>query len=440
MMRTPARSASSLAAAFALVLAGMLALATPSVAQGLGSSGAAFLRVAPMARPLAMGNAYTGVATGIEALSYNPAGLVSVDKWDVGLSQIVYAADITYSYAAVARRVSDKSVVALHLTYMGADDVMRSSTGSVIGRFSNYDLAPAVSLGYQLTPEIATGGTLRVVHSELGGYTANAVGADIGVKYEPLYWPGVTFGSSIMNIGTGIEFISSSSPQPLTLRLGMSYEPPHRKFLLSGDMLIDREAQARAMIGGEYRITENFALRTGFDMGNDATFARALKLGAGFRSKVGSFDYAFESLGPAGDNHRFSYSFLGGQPRAPREAGNTLSGGREVTSRVTVAVLPFVNLSPSTEHDWLGEGFKEIVAGRMARQPGLVMADRRRATYLVDGRFSVLGDDQLWIGIKLLDAASGDVVAYKEATILQSQLIASTNTLAGAVAGSVPNR
>lgn len=412
----------------------------PAGAQGVGSSGAAFLRVSPMARPLAMGNAYTGVATGIEALAYNPSGLVSVDKWDVGLSQIVYATDVTYSYAAVARRVSDASVIALHLTYMGADDVQRSATGAVIGRFSNYDMAPAVSIGYQATPEVAAGGTLRVVHSELGGYTANAVGADIGVKYEPLYWPGVTFGAAVMNIGTGLEFISSSSPQPLVMRVGMSYEPPHRKFLLAGDMLVDREAQARAMIGAEYRITKNFALRGGFDLGNDASFRRALKLGAGFQSSVGSFDYSFESLGPVGDNHRFSYSFLGGQPRVVRDTGSLLGSGREVASRVSVAVLPFVNLSPSTEHDWLGEGFKEIVASRMARQPGLVLGSQRAASYIVDGRFSVLGDDQLWLGIKLLSVEDGSVVAYKEAVILQSDLIASTNTLAGAVAGSVPNR
>lgn len=421
------------------LVAAVALAAVPAVASGLGSSGAAFLRVAPMARPLAMGNAYTGVAAGIEALGYNPAGLVTIDKWDVGLSQIAYTGDVSFSYAAIGRRVSDRSVVALHLTYMGVDDVSRDGSGNITGRFSNADVAPAVSIGYRATPEIAVGGTLRVVHGELATYTANAVGADFGVKYDPLYWPGITFGASVMNLGTGLTYVNASSPQPLLFRTGVAYEPPHRKFLLSGDLLIDREGQGRAMVGAEYRIVPSFSLRGGFDVGDEATFPRALKLGAGFLSKIGSFDYAFESLGPAaGNSHRFSYSYLGGQPREAKTPGSLFSVGREVASRVTFAVLPFVNLSPSTEHDWLGEGFREIVAARLARQPGLVPAERHAAAFLIDGRFSVIGDDQLWVGMKIVSAADGAIVAYKEAVILQSDLIASTNTLAGAVAGSVP--
>lgn len=411
----------------------------PSTAQGVGSSGASFLRIMPMARPAAMGNAYTGLATGIEALTYNPAGIVSVDKWDVGLSQIVFPQQVRYSYAAVARRLSDKTVMALSMTYLGADDVLRNAAGANIGRFSNFDFAPALSLGYQLAPEIAVGGTLRVVHSELGDHKATAAGVDIGVKYEPLHWPGISFGAAVQNVGPGLEFISSSAPQPLSMRLGVAYEPSHRKFVLSGDLSVDREAQARASVGAEYRITDNFAVRTGFDVDNDASFVRALKMGAGFHSRVGSFDYAFESTGPSGNNHRFSYSFLGGQPRAVVDTSSIFAGGREVRSRVIIAVLPFVNLSPSTEHDWLGEGFKEIVSQRLARQQGIVLGERRAARYFIDGRFSVLGDDQLWVGIKVLSAADGSVVAFKEATILQSDLIASTTTLTGAVASVIPN-
>src|SRR6185312_10499950 len=46
-----------------------------SAASNVGTSGAAFLEIAPGARPVGMGQAYTGVADDIDAIYWNPAGL-----------------------------------------------------------------------------------------------------------------------------------------------------------------------------------------------------------------------------------------------------------------------------------------------------------------------------------------------------------------------------
>ena len=389
-----------------------------------------------------MGNAYTGLAEGIEALAFNPAGISNVDKWDVGLSQIVYALDVNYSYAAVAKRLNPATVAAAHITYFGSDDVQRNAIGDVVGRFSNSDLAVGLSASYQLAPEIAVGGTGRVISSELAGYKATAVGIDLGVKYTPFGWPGITVGAAIQNFGSGLEYISASSPQPLSARVGVAWQPLHGKYVLTGDFSVDREAQPRANVGAEYRVVENFVLRGGFDVGYDATFMRALKLGMAFQSKVGSFDYAYESLGPTGVNHRFSYSYLGGQPRETiRDTSSFFAGaGRPGRNKVSLGLMPFINLSPNTEYDWLAEGFREIFASRLAHQQGITVTERRDAAYVLEGRYSVLSAEQIWIGVKVIDTATGMVGAFREAVIMQDDLIGGTTTLAGAVAAAIPGR
>ncbi len=426
-----------------LALAAVL-VAVSAEAAGVGTSGASFLRVRPMARPTAMGNAYTGLAEGIESLSYNPAGLTTVDKWDLGLSQIVYALDMHYSYAAVARRVSPKSVFALHLTYMGADDVQRNATGAIVGQFSNYDLALGLTVAYQVAPEVAVGATGRFIRSELFRYDANAVGADFGVTYRPVGWPGISIGAAVQNIGTGIEYIASSSPQPLSVRMGLAYEPPDANYTLSGDLSVDREAQPRANVGAEYRILDYLALRAGFDVGYDVSFERALKLGVGFLSKVGSFDYTYESMGPTGLNHRFSYSYLGGQSHVQTSADTTgffaAGAGRMRASRVRIAVPPFANLAPGTEEDWMAEGFREIFLARTSKNSDLVPTSYGNAEYAIEGRYSALGDGAVWVGVKIVEMQSRRVVVFREATIPRDHFIDGATTLAGAVFAALPGR
>lgn len=431
-----------LTAAMLLVIAS--SLVTFAVASSPGSSGAAFLRINPMAKPASMGNAYTGLASGIEALTYNPAGIVTVDKWDIGLSQALFPTDINYSYAALARRLSQKSVFSLSATYFGAKEEERSVAGVVTGHFQNWDMALAGTFGYALDPSLALGGTLRFIKSELAGFGTTALGADIGVKYLPPIWEGISIGASAQNIGTQLRYISEGVSQPLSVRLGASWEPPHKFFVLSGDLSIDEEAHPMAHAGAEYRITEAFHLRGGFELDKDATLFSALKLGMGFNSNIGSLDYAYENFGDFGSGHRFSYSYMGGKPVRLKEGRDTTSFFSQVDNTpvrtIRVHIMPFINISPASEHDWLGEGFREIFKARFEKYTGLEVVDRKRARYLIEGRYSVLNNETYWLGVKVIDIAAGYAVDLREATIPQNDVIRSATTFAGAVVSNLPNR
>ena len=431
----------------ASVFLALVQIAVPVQANGgSGTSGAAFLRISPMAKSSSMGNAYTGLATGIESLYFNPAGLVTVDKWDLGLSQILFPTDINYSYGALARRMSDRTVVGMSATYMGAKEDLRNQAGALTGSFTNWDASIGLSVAYAFDPNLSVGGTIRLIQSKLADFDANAMGMDIGFKYLPPIWSGVSIGGSILNAGTGLTYDVVSTPQPLIFRLGGAWEPPHKKYVVSGDLSVDREGLPRAYAGAEYRITKKFMLRAGFDIDNNAGLFQALKLGMGFNSDMGNVDYAFANQGEVGNSHRFSYVYKGGKPKVPIEKkgakGNFFKQVRSTKepSKVKIYVLPFVNLSPTAEDDWLGEGFREIFQSRMQKNSYLSLAERKDAKYAFEGRYSLLGTDSYWVGVRIVDLHAGKVVGFKETTIPTEDLIRSTMTLAGAAIASIPRR
>lgn len=430
----------ALGGVFALIAASTV----PVQADGLGTSGAQFLRITPMARPLAMGNAYTGLAEGIEALHFNPAGISSIDKWDLGLSHILMPLDASYSYVAVARRLNTKAVGALSLSYFGTEDEFRNNQGQTTGTFSNFDVGLAGTFAYDVSSEISAGGTLRIIRSELAGFDAATVGFDFGVKYRPLRWKGVSVGVILKNLGPGLEFISESSPQPLEARVGAAWQPVGRKYVIAGDVSIDREGEARANIGGEYNITDQFAVRTGFDLGQNSNIPRAWKLGMGFNSTVGSFDYAFESQEEVGNSHRFSYTYHGGRPQKvdQRDTSSFMALGRGITppSVTTVSVLPFVQLAGGSEASWMKDGLRAIFVQRMENSAGIDLTPRLNARYLVEGQFAPADEESIWIGVRVREVGSGRTVGYQEAVVLRDDLIRGARTLAGSVIAVFPSR
>jgi hypothetical protein len=80
-----------------------------------GTTGFQFLKIAPYARSAVMGGSVPGHHDDVSALYWNPAGITKTDTQDVHLqlSQTLYFADVSMSYAAVVHQVSKQ-------TYLGS--------------------------------------------------------------------------------------------------------------------------------------------------------------------------------------------------------------------------------------------------------------------------------------------------------------------------------
>jgi len=143
-------------------------------------------------------------------------------------------------------------------------------------------------------------------------------------------------------------------------------------------------------------------------------------------------------------------------------AGAALLGSRipNLSSRRSVAVLPFENQSGAAELDWLREGLPDMLDTNLSRWPRLSVLSRQqvhdwagrgtlknRASIIVAGSFAKLGD-QLRIGVEIQDARTGQLLGA-ESTIAErpEQIVSQLDLLAskigvrlGVPAGPAMNR
>src|SRR6185369_6415741 len=66
------------------------------------TTGADFLLMSIGARPDGMGQAFSAVADDINALSFNPAGLASLDRYEVGYGHEAFISDVSFDFLGAA--------------------------------------------------------------------------------------------------------------------------------------------------------------------------------------------------------------------------------------------------------------------------------------------------------------------------------------------------
>lgn len=270
------------------------------------TSGADFLKIDSGARSEAMGEAFTGVADDVDALTFNPAGLALLDKPQAGYLRMIYLADISYNFGGVALPVPDGENTwgfGLGLVNLGTPSF--DSTLGLAPAVSAGDNAILASVAYRLKDTVAFGLTGKYIMRDIAGYNAQAFGGDAGVLLTPT--ERLRIGLAVLNVGQNVQFISQGDPLPTTVRLGLSYKVldiPHHSVLLSADN--GYQLGSQSYLGGagvEYWFDNTLALRAGYT--GDA-YQQHLTAGLGVNVDVAEFDYAYAPIGTLGDTHRFS--------------------------------------------------------------------------------------------------------------------------------------
>jgi hypothetical protein len=302
----------------------------PVSAAGPGTSAATFLNLGFGARPLAMGESFVALADDAGALHYNPAGLAmapaltpvqGVRPYELLLSHSLHIEDIRLTQMGFMKRPWGVSVT--HLTLDGIER-RTSETAASEGSFGASDMMVGFSYGKKVG-KVGLGGTVKLIRQTIGEYSATAYGMDMGGLYRLERWP-VSFGAALGNLGTKVKFVDEGYPLPMTVRLGASYGQtksfPH---VLSFELDLPRDSDPVWRMGLEYLGFGPFAMRAGYRSTSggqrDAVMGRALGssasgisefygmfMGAGFRSKLGEFDYTLMPYGELGNAHRFSFT------------------------------------------------------------------------------------------------------------------------------------
>jgi len=292
----------------------MLCLLLPSKAMGephaeAGSAGLAFLKVGVGARAVGMGEAFTAAADDAFALYWNPAGITDVSGVDLGLMHAEWFQNVHLEYVgAVMGRTND--AFGLSFTFNTAGQIERRDVPSAepLGTFDAHDLAWGFSYARRLGGRWRLGGSLKALYEKIHLDDGWGWAVDAGLLYDTPV-TGLTAGASVRNLGPKMTLRDESFKLPAAFTLGLSYRPEKLQFesgglLLGADLNKPVDNSLRIHIGGEWRLQDRVAVRTGYGIGYDE---RGLTAGLGLRQGRWTIDYAWVPYSSdLGDTHRIS--------------------------------------------------------------------------------------------------------------------------------------
>lgn len=330
-----------------LLLAVLLAAAAAAPARAwqtlAGTTGAEFLRLGVGARALGMGEAYTAVADGPDAVYWNPAGLALMRRPEALYSRGELPAGTHHDFLSVAvpaRWLGGTAAFAV--TRLSGDSLaLVNASNQTVGSFSPHSEAYAFAYGHDFsdnslteqsrdyfreswnlprverpyddqkepwTGDICAGVSIKGISETLGTRSASSFAVDGGGLFRPTDLPALTVAGAIRNVGEKIRFISEPQALPVEGAVGAAYDAraDDWRFLPSLEAVVPYAGNAYGKLGVEVsrRVAEgaSAALRLGYNSRTAADAGPVSGLGAGVGLQVGGFrfDAAFQPMGVLG--------------------------------------------------------------------------------------------------------------------------------------------
>lgn len=300
--------------ALACLVAALLSL---PAAPARAAETAAFLKIAPGARPVSLGGAFTALADDLNAFSYNPAGLARLAAREAAFMHAELYADTRYDFVGYAHPMSaDLGTLAFGFARLDAGRLEgRGEDRRPTGSFGASDNVLQLAYGRRLGGTgAALGGTFKLLHSAIGDASATGAAFDAGWHYA-FSAGGVpaTLGLSVLNLGPGLRFGDRSDDLPLSVGAGAAVR------LWSGLQLVGdfrhrpRAGRSQFGFGTEYALFPALTLRAGYAAAFQEVAAAGgglVGMGLGFGLRVGKarVDYSFLPAGELGSAQRVSLS------------------------------------------------------------------------------------------------------------------------------------
>lgn len=191
-----------------VMLALFLSVPMASAQSRVGTTAAPFLTLGTGARGQALGHAYTVLATGGDALFWNPAGAArpysGMHRSNVFLTHYEWVADINYNAAGIVVPVTGTGVVGISLATVDYGDMKVRTVAFPEGTgetFSSTDLSMGLTYAQPLTQDFYFGGTVKYIRQNIRDMSADAIAFDFGFILETRYLNGMKVAASIQNFG-----------------------------------------------------------------------------------------------------------------------------------------------------------------------------------------------------------------------------------------------
>jgi len=332
----------TLQSAAALLLALALITTAPLYGQKVGTSSLQFLKVMPSARATAMGDAFSTLASGSDAVFWNPAGLATGQNMEFSGTHILWLFDTRQSSLAASLPVAEwGGTLGIHLQYVdyGTINVTRTDQLAFVGSGSDLRYNPGltgetfnpssyvfgVSYAQRMTDRFTAGITAKYIRESLWNsatiiLTNPTTGAkeevntyaalflfDFGMQYNTGY-RSIRIGVSIQNFGQQVKFAKEAFPAPLMFRIGTAADligpdalmgtSESNRITLAYDLFQPNDYAQQMHLGTEYAFEEAFFVRAGYKIFYDNDSFTA---GAGIRQDITGFpltiDYSYGAMG-----------------------------------------------------------------------------------------------------------------------------------------------
>jgi hypothetical protein len=318
-----------------------------------GTAGAQELLIPVGARGLAMSTGFISGIGGIEAIYFNPAGLVnSTNSVEVYVSQMSFIADIGISYAAIATNFGDLGSFGFSIKSLNLGDIPVTTVENPQGDGSTYSpnyVTATLTYSNRLTDRIRVGANFKLVSEKIVRTSATGFSLDAGVQYaEFVGIEGLNLGVVLKNFGPQMKFDGADLLRPATeqnalrginfykidaagfdlpsqLEIGLAYEPKiadDMGLLLTTTYQDNNFQDDEYKLGAEFSYDNMFFIRGGFTFFQTTGFTFDWKgegsntygptFGAGFLYDTGvriAVDYAYRSAQFFDGNHLFSIKF-----------------------------------------------------------------------------------------------------------------------------------
>ncbi|MDE2291014.1 MAG: PorV/PorQ family protein [Elusimicrobia bacterium] len=307
----------------------------PAHAASAGREPFNFLFLDADARSVAMGGAYTALATDGNAMLYNPAGLGGAEEHRASFMRTQYVAGISQDYLGVSLR-QGAGFMLDHLSY---GDIPRTTLSQPAGTGSDFgarDIAAAAGYGRAVLPGLRFGAAAKYIDETIDTVSGAGWAVDAGALYDVTRFPGLRLAAAVQNAGPPVTFESGRENLPLTARAGAEWtgDVLQQHSTLSLDVARERSEAPIFALGIETVFGKRLALRAGYTTRDAA--GTGVTLGLGWMLGELDVSYAFVPMGDLGNAHRFSLAMRWGgapPPPPPRELMFVSdSGGPQVSS------------------------------------------------------------------------------------------------------------
>ncbi|MCX6138725.1 MAG: PorV/PorQ family protein [Ignavibacteriales bacterium] len=340
---------------YTIPLIAIMVFSSIAFSQKVGSTSMQFLKVMPCARATAMGDAYGVLASGAEAVFWNPAGVARVQNNELSMTYLKWIFDTQQAAFSYATTIESFGAVGVQFQYVDFGEIQeaiwsptytdRSNPDHVdypglTGRtFRPFSYLLGVTYANQITDKFSTGLSVKYAHESLyNGEVAatvvdqnhdgvpeeikvntwaNGIIFDFGLDYSTGFRT-VRIGASMQNFGANVKYASETNPVPMALRVGVAADVIGEGALLVSsdenrlgvafDFFQPNDYAQQMHLGAEYEYAHLLAVRAGYKFNYDAD---GLTVGAGIQQQLGDmrffFDYSFATLNyNLGNVHRIS--------------------------------------------------------------------------------------------------------------------------------------